>query len=46
MATARRRHMFPCRVIYWPISVIVEARSQLGHATKDKLEGDGDNVLR
>jgi hypothetical protein len=46
MATARRRHMFPCRVISWPISVIVEARSQLEHATKDKLEGDGDKVLR
>jgi hypothetical protein len=46
IATARRRHMFPCRVISWPISVIVEARSQLEHATKDKLEGDGDKVLR
>ncbi len=34
------------RVISWPISVIVKARSQLEHATKDKLEGDGDNVLR
>ena len=33
-------------VISWPISVIVEARSQLEHATKDKLEGDGDKVLR
>ena len=34
------------RVISWTISVIVEARSQLEHATKDKLEGDGVDVLR
>ena len=33
------------RVISWPISVIVEAQSQLGHATKDKLESDGDKVV-
>jgi len=33
-------------LISWPISVIVEARSQLEHATKDKLEDDGDEVLR
>ncbi len=33
-------------VISCPISVIFEARSQLEHATKDKLEGGDDNVLR
>ena len=33
-------------VISWPISVIVEARSQLEHATKDKLEGDGGAISR
>ncbi len=33
-------------MISWPISVIVEAHSQLEHATKDKLEGGDDNVLR
>ena len=34
------------RVISWPISVIVEARSQLEHATKDKLEGGDDDISR
>ena len=33
-------------MISWPISVIVKARSQLEHTTKDKLEGGGDDVLR
>ena len=34
------------RVISWLISVIVDARSQLEHATRDKLEGSNDNVSR
>ena len=33
-------------MISWPIAVILEARSQLEHATKDKLEGGDDNVTR
>ena len=35
-------------MISWPISVIVEARSQLEHATKDKLEGNnvGDSEVK
>ena len=35
-----------CTVISWPISVIVKSRSQLEHATKDKLEGGDDKVSR
>ena len=33
-------------VISWPISVIVNARSQLKHAKRDKLEGDNDGGSR
>ena len=34
------------RVISWPISVIVDARSQLKHAQRDKLEGDNADGSR
>ena len=33
-------------MISWSISVIVGAGLKLEHATKDKLEGDDDNVSR
>ena len=33
-------------VISWPILVIIDSRSQLEHATKDKLEGGDDDVSR
>ena len=31
------------RVISWPISVIGDARLQLKHAKRDKLEGDDND---
>ena len=34
------------RVISWLISVIVNARSQLEYARRDKLEGNDNNVLQ
>ena len=33
-------------VISWPISVIVDAISQLEQAMRDKLEGGNDDVSR
>ncbi len=33
-------------MISWPISVIVDAGSQLEHATREKLEGGNHSVFR
>ena len=36
----------PHRLISWLISVIVDARSQLEYAKRDKSEGNDDEVLK